>query len=153
MLDVAGWPSWKQFASVAPDLAAFGRERLVATIAYLGTVRDMALPRVHPVQPIISEERLLLFMYPSSPKARDLGRDGRYALHSTVVDASGSNGEFLVRGRARLVADPVIRGEATEAGYEPKDQYILFELSVEQALANEYDNGLPNYRRWSVETG
>jgi hypothetical protein len=146
---VNDWTSWADFSRAARDLAAFGRARLLSSeVAYLATVRDGLLPRVHPVEPIVSDHRLMLFMFPTSPKAHDLRRDGRYALHSAVADAEGSTGEFLLRGHARLVEDPAIRDEAATAGYPPRPEYILFELGVSYALTNEYINGNPNYRRW-----
>jgi len=137
-------------------LAKFGRRRLTADVAYLETVRGRRLPGVHPVQPIVSGRRLLLFMFPSSPKANDLQRDGRYALHTAVADTEGSNGEFLVvcvRGRARRVTDPAVRAEAAAAGYRPRDEYILFEFGVDEALVNDYRDGRPNYRQWSAHEG
>lgn len=145
---MATWIAWRDFAEAAPDLANFGRRRLRAGVAYLGTARGAGLPRVHPVQPIVSEQRLMSFMFPTSPKAHDLRRDGRYALHSMVADTSGTGGEFMVRGMARLVDDAAVRTEAAEAGFRPRDEYILFELSITHALATEYVDGEPRYRRW-----
>jgi hypothetical protein len=143
------WVSWAEFREAAPELAEFGKERLSGSApAFLATVRGGALPRVHPVQPIVSPTRLLVFMFPSSPKAHDLQRDGRFGLHSAVADNDGSDDEFFLRGRARLVTDEAVRAEATEWGYEPRPEYILFELGLEQAVANEYQDGNPNYRRW-----
>jgi hypothetical protein len=145
----AKWTSWADFREAAPELAEFGEERLSGRApAYLGTVRGKALPRVHPVQPIVSRNRLMLFMFPSSPKAHDLQKDGRFGLHTAVADNDGSNGEFFLRGRAHLVTDEAVRAEAAEWGYKPRPEYILFELGIEQAVANEYQNGEPSYRRW-----
>lgn len=143
------WTSWADLRSAASELADFGKERLHGSApAYLATVRGGALPRVHPVQPIVSPNRLMLFMFPSSPKARDLQNDGRFALHTAVADNDGSNGEFFLRGRARPVGDETVRAEAAEWGYAPRPEYILFELGVEQAVANEYRDGKLSYTRW-----
>jgi hypothetical protein len=145
----AGWVSWADFKDAAPQLAEFGESRLNGDVpSYLATVRGKALPRVHPVQAIVSPHRLLLFMFPSSPKAHDLERDGRFALHTAVVDNDGSNGEFFLRGRARRVSDSEVRKEATQWGYEPRPEYILFELDVGEAVANVYENGKPSFTRW-----
>ena len=51
------------FADADAELAAFGRQRLTSGVAYLATVRDERLPRVHPIQPIVSDHRLLVFMF------------------------------------------------------------------------------------------
>jgi len=75
---------------------------------------------VHPVTPILGAGRLFVFMEPTSPKGHDLRRDGRYALHSAVRDTEGSNGEFIVTGKARLVSDPQTRAVAAAAStYAP----------------------------------
>jgi hypothetical protein len=47
---------WGEFAARAPELAAFGAQRLAAVPAYLATVDDAGAPRVHPVTPIIDPD-------------------------------------------------------------------------------------------------
>lgn len=144
--------SWRKFGLDAPELASFGDVRLTGRIAYLATIRADGAPRVHPVSPFISHNMLFVYMEPSSPKGKDLRRDGRYALHCSVEDANGGGGEFCVRGRAVVVDDPHIRTKAFDAaraiGYKPNDRYVLFELGVEEALATIYEDGLPVRRRW-----
>jgi hypothetical protein len=146
--------SWGEFADEAPEIARFGRERLANRVGYLGTIRADGSPRVHPVTPIISGEQLFLFMEPTSPKGRDIERDGRYSLHCGVEDDSGGEGEFYVRGRARRSDDPAARREAVGAsGYTPKDRYILFVLDIDYAFMNIYDeDGQPTVRRWQHQT-
>ncbi len=140
--------AWNEFTQQAPELAAFGKARFESGVAYLGTVRADGGPRVHPVTPIMGEQ-LFLFMEPTSPKGKDLQRDGRYTLHCSVEDSSGGGGEFYVRGRATLTADPAIREQAAQAAsYTPQEQYILFVLTVEFAFMNVYVNGQPDTRRW-----
>jgi hypothetical protein len=146
--------TWAEFEKQAPDLAAFGRSRLNGRVSYLGTVRANGLPRVHPVTPIISAERLFLFMEPTSPKGKDLERGGHYALHASVEDSSGGQGEFYVRGVATRVNDLALREEAVAASsYAPSPRYICFTLSVEYAFQNVYGtDGAPNVARWSSGT-
>jgi hypothetical protein len=146
--------SWGEFTDEAPELARFGRERLANRVGYLGTIRADGSPRVHPVTPIISSNRLFLFMEPASPKGKDIERDGCYSLHCGVEDDSGGEGEFYVRGRARRSDDPAARQEAiSAAGYTPKDHYILFVLDVDYAFMNIYDeDGQPTVRRWQHQT-
>ena len=100
--------SWTEFAQQAPELAEFGKARFQSGVAYLGTLRPDGGPRVHPVTPFLGEQ-LFLFMEPTSPKGKDLQRDGRYTLHCSVNDSSGGEGEFYVRGRATMITDPVLR--------------------------------------------
>lgn len=145
--------AWQDFADAAPELAAFGEQRFKAAPAYLATVRANGLPRVHPVTPIIAEGHLLLFMEPTSPKGHDLQRGSGYALHAAVTDSGGGAGEFAVTGHAVLTDDPVLRELATRYGYQPKDIYILFELSVESAFSTTYpDGGAPVRQNWKVAT-
>ena len=140
--------SWKAFAEQAPELAAFGEARFRSGVAYLGTIRADGGPRVHPVTPIIGEQ-LFLFMEPTSPKGKDLGRDPRYSLHCSVENSSGGSGEFYVRGRGTLVSDPLMREQAVAAAsYTPSADYILFVFTVEFAFMNTYVNGKATPRRW-----
>jgi hypothetical protein len=148
--------SWKEFAQLAPELAEFGKARFgngkSSAVAYLGTIRADGGPRVHPVTPILGEE-LFLFMEPTSPKGKDLQRDARYTLHCSVENAEGGQGEFYVRGRAVLCADPLLREQAVRASpYVPQNHYILFVLSVEFAFMNTYLQGKPTVRRWQVSS-
>jgi hypothetical protein len=141
---------WKDFASSAPELAAFGEKRLKGGPAYLATVRADGSPRVHPVTPIIGEGHLFLFMEATSPKGHDLRREPRYALHCFVSSSSGGEGEFYVMGRAVLTDDPLNRELAAKWGYQPQPTYILFELSVESAFSTVYEAGQPVRQRWSA---
>ena len=143
-------PSWKEFAEQAPEMAVFGKSRFGSGVAYLATLRADGSPRVHPVTPIIGDE-LFLFMEPTSPKGKDLGRDPRYQLHCAVEDSNGGGGEFYLSGRAALSADPLERERAIRAAsYQPQERYILFILSVETAFMNQYIGGEPTVRRWKA---
>ena len=90
-------------------------------------------------------------MEPKSPKGFDLKRNKVYALHSSVDDVNGSNGEFRIKGKSHLITDFDVRNEAIEASnYQPKDSYILFELSVEEAGSTEYIDDKPVYKNWKI---
>lgn len=142
--------TWAEFAQQAPALAAFGAERFASGVAYLGTLRPDASPRVHPVTPILGEQ-LFLFMEPTSPKGRDLERDPRYTLHCSVADSGGGAGEFYVRGRAAHTDDPRLRAQAIQAAsYTPQPRYILFTLSIDFAFMNTYSGDAPGPRRWQA---
>jgi len=144
--------SWGEFAAAAPELGAFGSDRLSAGPSYLATVRRGGAPRVHPVTPIIGDGHLFLFMEPTSPKLRDLQEDRSYALHNGVPDMSGTGGEFAVSGQARRVEDAERRMTAVRAAsYEPAERYVLLELTVSEARSNGYgDVALPTPRRWQA---
>lgn len=144
--------TWTEFSQQAPEFAAFGAQCLGGNgVAYLATLRPDGGPRVHPVTPIIGEE-LFLFMEPTSPKGGDLQRDPRYSLHCTVEDSNGGEGEFYVRGTARLTQDAALRAQAVQAAtYDPAERYILFVLGVDFAFMNVYADGKSNPQRWQAK--
>ena len=143
--------SWKALKLGSPELSEYGEGRFTSQVAYLATIKKDGSPRLHPVTPIIGEERLFIFMEPTSPKGHDLRRDGRYALHCSVGNDSGLGEEFLVTGVAAFVEDDQSRSVAARsASYEIADQYILFELGVDTAFSTVYDDeGTPIRNRWS----
>ena len=155
-MSTTGWPqtlAWGEFATREPELARFGAGRLTAAPAYLATVRRSGAPRVHPVTPIFTASGLFLFMEPTSPKGRDLGERGWFAVHSGVPDNAGSGGEFNASGRGFSVDDPDMWSHVADAAsYSPTDRYILFELELSEARCHGYgDVPLPSTRRWSVD--
>jgi uncharacterized pyridoxamine 5'-phosphate oxidase family protein len=144
--------SWSNLESQAPDLAAFGRERLHNKVAYLATIRKDGSPRVHPFTPIIGEGYFFVFMEPTSPKGHDLRRDGRYAVHCSVIDTSGKSGEVILTGKAKFIEDPALRAIAVKiCPYNPAERYILFELEVENATITEYPGGEPVRKHWRFD--
>ncbi|MBN1564756.1 MAG: pyridoxamine 5'-phosphate oxidase family protein [Anaerolineae bacterium] len=142
--------TWSEFAAAAPGLAAYGEARFNrARVAFISTISQDGSPRVNPVAPVICQERLLLFIEPSSPKAADLRQDGRYAMHSLVDNVSGIGGEFSIKGRATPIDDPAMRQDAVDAScYTPPDEYVLFELSIDAALSRDYEEGQMHVNRW-----
>lgn len=141
--------SWQDLIDGNSELAQTGEERLHGRVSYLATVRKNGSPRVHPVTPFIGEGRLFLFMEPTSPKGKDIQRDGRYALHCGVEDDAGGGGEFYVWGHGRLVTDAETRVLATQyCPYSPAERYVLFEFDVERAIGITYEEEGPTRRRW-----
>jgi hypothetical protein len=141
--------SWKKLVAEDPDLAEFGQRRFASRVAYLATVRKDGTPRVHPVTPILGDGNLFVFMDRTSPKGTDLKRTGRYAMHASVENEDGGQGEFFISGRAELVEDETFRSLAVEhAGYEVSDRYILFRFSLEAALSTVYEDNEVVRRRW-----
>ncbi len=143
-------PTWSEFAAAAPDLAAWGESRLNRSrVAFLATIAADGTPRVNPVTPVICEGHLLLFIAPTSPKVDNLRRNGLYAMHSLIDNPSGIGGEFSIKGTATLIADAEMRERAIDAHcYTPSEDYVLFELSIDAALARDYEEGALIQNRW-----
>ena len=92
-----------------------------------------------------------MYMEPASPKAADLRRDARYALHCGVEDDSGGAGEFYITGHAAEIFDDATRHEAFAAarktGYKPADRHVVFALGVDRVMATTYADG-PRRQHW-----
>ena len=144
--------SWEEFASIKPEMASFGQERLAYGVMYIATIKADGYPRVHPFTPFLGSGRLFAFMEPTSPKGKDLERNGKYSMHSLVKDMNGTNGEFQIGGKAFLLTDPTSREIAIRfSPFKPNDRYILFEFKIENCLTNFYTNGVPNVSRWKED--
>jgi hypothetical protein len=143
--------SWQDLVGGNPELAEFGTDRFSSRVAYLATVRKDGSPRVHPVTPILGEGQLYLFMDPTSPKDHDLRRNGLFALHASVENEDGGQGEFFINGKASLMEDITVREVAVKhAGYDVAGRYILFRLALEAALGTIYEGDQTIRRRWKM---
>jgi hypothetical protein len=134
--------SWAEFERETPQLAGAGRQlfyQVGVGLAFLSTVRKDGGPRMHPMCPVLHEGHLLAFLIPS-PKARDLMRDPRYAMHS--FPAPTNEDAFYITGEARRVLDEALRRAAdaqfwTERPFprDPNfDEQRLFEFFIETAM-------------------
>lgn len=143
--------SWQSLADGAPEVAAFGTERLHDRVAYLATVKADGSPRLSPIRPVLAGGRLFVFTEAGSPKVRDLEGSGRYALHGTATgDEPWDLREFAVEGVARRVDESAARAMANAGSAFPRDErFLLFELDVERAMSTVYGaDGRPQRERW-----
>jgi hypothetical protein len=127
---------WSEFAAAAPRLAGvvYGLlHQYGPGLGYLATVRADGGPRVHPVSPVVYGGGLYCFII-SSPKRRDLERDGRYALHAFPPDSSED--EAYLAGRAgRITEAALVARLAHEMRAEPRVDWRLYEFTIEVAMA------------------
>ena len=146
--------NWSDFAAAAPAMAEAGRRliyRREIGEALLASVRDGDPPRINPIYVAIAGGRLLAFLH-RSPKQVALADDGRYALHTHVLPDEPD--EFLLRGRARVIASRAERDAAAAAWYfDVDDDASLFEFEIEIALLGERPGGAwpPRYSSWRAE--
>jgi hypothetical protein len=146
--------TWAEFANGDPEIAAFGLERIKGRIVYQATLRLDGSPRVHPVSPWIAAGLLCVSFRASSPKLREVARDARYALHSSLPweDHGGEHGEFMARGWLEQVSSshPAVTGRPGTTPYD----LVHYMCSIEEAVATEYsEKELPVYRRWKSTSG
>jgi hypothetical protein len=135
--------TWAEFETARPDLAEAGRGLLYqfsVGLAFLSTVRKDGGPRVHPMCPLIVDGRLLAFLVPS-PKANDLRRDPRFAMHSFPTD-SNEDAVYLT-GEASLSRDPDLREAAGKLFWEERPtipvapdfaEQLFFEFRLQSAM-------------------
>ena len=94
--------TWAEFAAADPKRAETGRSLLFqfnVGLAFLATVRKDGAPRLHPVCPVLSNDRLYVLITPDSPKKRDLVRDGRYALQTFPQPKPGSDESGIISAK------------------------------------------------------
>ncbi len=158
--------SWEEFEIACPELAGLGEERLRRQeLCLVGTVRKNGWPRISPCEPDFAAGQLFLGMMWQSPKAVDLLRDPRCAVHSCTSDRMGAEGDFKLYGRAVDVSEPELREAYRDAirsriDWAPDEpNYHLFAIDVESAgfvifgderygLAWDPVGGL---RRWDIK--
>ncbi len=127
-------PSWSAFADAAPELAAAVRERLDAHVhKTLATLRAAGGPRISGTETRLVEGDLWIGSMPGARKARDLQRDGRYALHSGSDDPPGWVGDAKVAGVAVEVTDPEVVDRIVPPDDRPPGPLHLFRLDVREA--------------------
>jgi hypothetical protein len=147
--------SWKEFEEESPELASLGFEKLNRKIVYLAMIKKDGSPRLHPITPFIENGMLFMFTEPSSPKIRDLRRDGRYAMHCSV-SREGPLIEYLISGNAEEISDSIVRKQAESIAAAPvvNDSYVLFEFRVKRVLVVGYDEEKNKViRHWSAKEG
>ena len=137
--------TWKEFAAAEPDLADVGQSLLFqfkVGLAFFATVRRDGAPRLHPVCPVLSNDRLFVLITPPSPKRNDLLRDGRYALQSFPQPKAGSD-EFFITGKAMLVDDSAERAVILrDAKHMADASETAFELWVDRVMHTRWEHVL-----------
>ena len=155
--------TWRDLTTERPDLAAAGRGLLYqfgVGLGFLATVRPDGGPRVHPMCPILHDDRLLAFIVPS-PKLEDLRRDGRYALHG--FPPADNEDAFYVTGRARILDDAELRAAVAEQFVAertvvtippPGDEQALVELDIDTVLLTRttgHGDEHPDHTVWKAD--
>jgi hypothetical protein len=93
--------SWREFEAEAPELAARARAFLEAgTHKTLATLRKDGSPRISGTEAEVVDGQLQFGSMLDAVKARDLLRDGRFALHSASPSPPEWNGDAKVAGVA-----------------------------------------------------
>ena len=141
--------TWERFAEEAPELAAAVRGRFEATKHHvLATVRRDGSPRVSGTEVMFHGPDLAVGSMPGAVKARDLQRDGRFALHANPGDGSMEGGDAKVAGVAVEEVDPD-RFEAYAEEVKPPLPSHLFRLGLDEVVLTSLH---PDGDRLVIET-
>ncbi len=138
---------WAEIKQRQPNLAALGAKRLIDPgVLLVVTIRRDGTPRLSPVEPFVMNGELLLSMLWQSRKAADLLRDPRVLIHSIVTSRDGGDGEFKVRGAARVENGPDTQRRyatsvAASLGWQPEPgRFHLFSIDIDDMVFIRYDD-------------
>lgn len=138
-------PSLADLEAAAPELAARIRERFGAFKHHtLATLRRDGSPRISGTEVEVEDDDLFLGSMTGALKARDLQRDGRFALHCHPVDPPPDDPSGWV-GEAKLA------GVATEVEH-PGDHH-RFRLDIREASFVRVDGKHLVIDVWTAEGG
>jgi len=146
---------WSEFEALAPELGAFGRERLAATgIVLLGTIRADGWPRISPCEAYIVDGELLLGMMPGSKKVLDLLRDARLTVATPQADRDAAAGDLKLYGYGVAVTEPERRRAHADAqesaiGWRPPEDIPLFAVDIRSAGFISFGEG-KRLMRWTA---
>jgi hypothetical protein len=121
--------SWQEFAEEAQELAAAIRGRFEAHETHiLATLRKDGSPRVSGSEVAFNGDELTFGSMSAAVKARDLQRDGRFAIHAHPADP-------LTEGDAKIA------GVATEVNNQAEnaDGSHAFVVSLTEAVLTSVD--------------
>lgn len=144
---------WSHLAAAEPELAAAGA-RLLADpdgspgVAFLATTSSTDRPRIHPFIPLVLDGHLWAFILDTSPKRRDLDRDGQYAIHARL---GPKDEQFTVSGLAHRLEDSALRTPVgTAMSYDDIDEHhILYRFDIDTALWTTWTTPTePVHHRW-----
>ena len=132
-------PSWSEFEQAAPVLAQEVRARLDAHVhKTIATLRCDGAPRLSGTETRFADGELWIGSMWQARKARDLQRDGRFALHSGSDDPPGWSGDAKLAGVAEEVTDPE-RVAALNGGAASTGPSHLFRLELHEVSALRLD--------------
>lgn len=144
---------WAEFATVAPEMLALGREQLEARkLVLIATLRRDGSPRISCAEPVILEGDLYLGMMWGSRKAVDLRRDPRLVIHNPICSNTGDEVEFSLKGQAIEVHGAELRRRFAEAVAETttwnEPHFHLFAIDIDSAALIRYERGEQLVKMW-----
>lgn len=125
--------SWQEFEAAAPEMAQRVQAKFSAAQHHvLATLAGDGSPRVHGVEVQFHNGDLTVGMMFESVKAKQLQRDGRFALHANPGREMGP-GDAKVIGVASEVTDREALERYVEA-IHPPPPFHLFRLGIREVV-------------------
>ncbi|AUG76903.1 pyridoxamine 5'-phosphate oxidase [Kitasatospora sp. MMS16-BH015] len=142
--------TWQDFEQQAPDLAPLVRACFEAHKHHvLATVRKDGSPRVSGTEVAFLGADLTIGSMHGALKARDLQRDGRFALHAHPGDEAMKGGDAKLAGRAVELTDPVdLMAYEADYGDLPPGPYHAFRLELTEAVLTTVEDDQLVIRSW-----
>lgn len=132
--------TWKQFSEEVPALAGSVEARLTAHKHHiLATLRKDGSPRVSGTEIEILDGSVVLGSMLGALKARDLQRDGRYALHSNPGHHTMEGGDAKFAGTARELTGDEFEAMAASYPYEVPRPLHIFVLDIDEVVLTTVD--------------
>ena len=133
--------TWKQFSEEVPALATAVEARFKAHKHHvLATLRKDGSPRVSGTEVEMLDGRLVLGSMFGALKAKDLIRDGRYALHSNPGEHTMEGGDAKIAGTAREVTGEEFETVLASYTYEVPKPLHLFALDIDEVVHTTVDD-------------
>ncbi|MFW5419545.1 pyridoxamine 5'-phosphate oxidase family protein [Nocardiopsis sp. CNT-189] len=149
--------TWEEFAAEAPELAERIRRRFARTPHHvLATLRRDGAPRVSGTEVAFSGPDLVIGSMPGAVKARDLQRDGRFAVHANPGEAE-SGEQAMGEGDAKVSGVAVEVDPDEVEGYrdpgQPPGPFHLFRLLLTGAVLTSVEGDRLVIRHWRPGAG
>ncbi|MBY4129705.1 pyridoxamine 5'-phosphate oxidase family protein [Rhodococcus fascians] len=128
--------TWNEFRAAAPNLASAVQARFTAHKHHvLATLRADGSPRVSGTEvEFVDSGVLRLGSMLGAVKARDLQRDGRFALHSNPGHHSMDGGDAKIGGVAVEMTDPAVLQPIFDAAPGELVPYHVFDLDITEIV-------------------
>ncbi|WP_328607925.1 pyridoxamine 5'-phosphate oxidase family protein [Amycolatopsis sp. NBC_00345] len=141
--------TWQAFAAAAPSLADRVRKRFTSAESHiLATLRRDGSPRVSGSEVDFRDGSLYVGSMLDAVKARDLRRDGRFAIHAAPGDPA-AGGDAKLAGVATEVTDPALLARI-QGGGEPSH---LFHLDIREAALTWVEGNTLFVESWQEGKG
>jgi hypothetical protein len=137
--------TWDEFQKEVPDLAGRVLELFDAEVhKTIATLRKDGSPRISGIEARVADGQLWIGSMPNAVKARDLQRDGRFALHSGGPGGDAWQGDAKVAGVAHEITDQAVKDRVIGGNAPPGPNHLFF-LEITEAVVTSLGGNPPDH--------